>query len=180
MVCAMAKRLQKSEWIDFGLSQLAGSGPAVLRADPLCKALGVSRGSFYWHFENLEAFHLALLGAWEKRTADAMDTVAAFPVDQQLGGLMQIAGQDGQALETAIRAWAASSGPVADAVARIDQVRVDFLMAIFRALGMEEDTAIARARFIYAASLGRMVSRLPDPNIAPKHLAEIAALLTRA
>ncbi len=51
----MADQLSAKDWLDQGLKTLAESGYTALKAEPLAKAMGVSRGSFYWHFADVEA-----------------------------------------------------------------------------------------------------------------------------
>ena len=60
----MADQLSAQDWIDEGLKALVKSGFTALKAEPLAKALGVSRGSFYWHFKDIDAFHAAILKRW--------------------------------------------------------------------------------------------------------------------
>ena len=48
-------RTPRERWIEAGLQALAAGGPDAVRIDPLAKALGVTRGGFYWHFENRDA-----------------------------------------------------------------------------------------------------------------------------
>ena len=50
----MRKRLSAQDWIAFALSTLAREGFAALKADVLARKRGVSRGSFYWHFDDNE------------------------------------------------------------------------------------------------------------------------------
>ena len=49
-------RTPRSTWIDAGLAALASGGPDAVRVDLLAKTLGVTRGGFYWHFENRGVF----------------------------------------------------------------------------------------------------------------------------
>ena len=71
-------RTPRSTWIDAGLAALASGGPDAVRVDLLAKTLGVTRGGFYWHFENRGVFLDALLDAWEHRsTDDVLDRVEA-------------------------------------------------------------------------------------------------------
>ena len=53
----MSDQLSAKDWVDQGLKALASSGFTALKAEPLAKALRVSRGSFYWHFADIAAFH---------------------------------------------------------------------------------------------------------------------------
>src|SRR5579859_8215679 len=62
----MADQLSASDWLDQGIRTLAQDGFTALKAEPLAKAMGVSRGSFYWHFADVEAFHAAILKHWRE------------------------------------------------------------------------------------------------------------------
>ena len=57
----MGDQLTAKDWLDQGLKTLAKSGFTALKAEPLAKTMGVSRGSFYWHFADIGAFHAAIL-----------------------------------------------------------------------------------------------------------------------
>src|SRR5579883_2713534 len=72
MVTAMTDQLSAQDWIDQGLKTLATRGFGALKAEPLAKAMGVSRGSFYWHFADIGAFHAAILKAWREVAAEAI------------------------------------------------------------------------------------------------------------
>ena len=41
----MSERLSADDWVKAGLKALAADGFTALKADPLAKALGISRGS---------------------------------------------------------------------------------------------------------------------------------------
>src|SRR5260221_506109 len=66
----MTDQLSARDWLDQGLKALAASGHAALKAEPLAKAMGVSRGSFYWHFADIGAFHAAILKQWREGAAE--------------------------------------------------------------------------------------------------------------
>src|SRR3954469_11716160 len=54
-------QLSAKDWLDQGLKTLAEKGFTALKAEPLAKQMGVSRGSFYWHFADIGAFHARVL-----------------------------------------------------------------------------------------------------------------------
>src|SRR5271170_6272302 len=66
----MTDQLSARDWLDRGLKVLAEQGFTALKAEPLAKAMGVSRGSFYWHFADVEAFHAAILRHWREVAAE--------------------------------------------------------------------------------------------------------------
>src|SRR6266568_671479 len=68
----MGDQLSAQDWVNQGLKTLAKSGFTALKAEPLAKAMGVSRGSFYWHFADISAFHAAILKHWREIAAEAI------------------------------------------------------------------------------------------------------------
>src|SRR6185312_1050876 len=87
----MADQLSAQDWVDQGFRTLAGQVFCALKAEPLAKAMGVSRGSFYWHFADIDAFHAAILKAWRAVAAEAIisDIEAASAGDDPLAILLR-------------------------------------------------------------------------------------------
>src|SRR5215467_199261 len=67
---AAPTRTPRNTWIKEGLRALAAGGPDAVRIEPLAKALGVTRGGFYWHFDDRQALLDELLDAWERIAVD--------------------------------------------------------------------------------------------------------------
>src|SRR5436305_15168676 len=74
MVHAMGTgtRLSAEAWVDFALKTLARQGAEALKADILARKLKVSRGSFYWHFVSLGAFHARVIARWRESATEAI------------------------------------------------------------------------------------------------------------
>jgi AcrR family transcriptional regulator len=66
----MNDQLTAKDWLDQGLKTLADQGFTALKAEPLSRAMGVSRGSFYWHFADIAAYHAAILSHWRDVAAE--------------------------------------------------------------------------------------------------------------
>ncbi len=176
----MADRLTKTGWLDHGLKVLAASGFGGLKAEPLAAALGVSRGSFYWHFHDIAEFHAQLLGRWRTRTTDWVikDLEQGASGSKRLQRLMRMALSSDDRLERAVRAWASHSAGIADAVAGVDQARIQYLTRLLHLAGVPADRAPARAAFLYWAYLGRlMVSGDDARTLAVADIDAIAMLL---
>src|SRR5882672_4359513 len=67
---AAPTRTPRSTWIEAGLRALAAGGPDAVRIEPLAKALGVTRGGFYWHFADRDALLREMLDTWERAATD--------------------------------------------------------------------------------------------------------------
>ncbi len=68
----MTRRLTAQDWVDFALATLAQEGFHALKADILARRLAVSRGSFYWHFADLDAFHARVIEHWRQTATEAV------------------------------------------------------------------------------------------------------------
>ena len=84
----MSDQLSAQDWLDQGLKTLAKNGFTALKAEPLAKAMGVSRGSFYWHFADIGAFHAAILTALarDRRRADHRQCRGRLGTRRSAGG----------------------------------------------------------------------------------------------
>jgi AcrR family transcriptional regulator len=176
-------RLSKNDWLKAGLGMLASSGVQSLKAEVLAKSLGVSRGSFYWHFTDVAAFHAALLTAWEEiATYDIIQAVESEGGDAiaKLRRLARLVFSYGGSLERQIRAWAAQASHAAEAQDRVDQQRLAYVVKLLTSTGQTDEEAALRARVMYLALLGQYVvgpsrglnasdaERFVDVLVAPK------------
>src|ERR1051325_11082310 len=57
-------RLDAEAWVAAAFDALAEGGVDAVRVEPLAKALGITKGSFYWHFADRRALLDAMLTAW--------------------------------------------------------------------------------------------------------------------
>ena len=162
----MTDQLSAKDWLDQGLKALAQHGFTALKAEPLAKAMGVSRGSFYWHFNNVEAFHAAVLKHWREVAAEQIiaDVEAAAGNHNPLPLLLRRVFGERLALENAVRSWATVDPAARAAVQAIDRRRLAYIESLFRASGLSPDVACARAQILYWAFLGFARSDKPLPR----------------
>ena len=151
-------RLSPDSWIQAGFDALIAQGPSALKAEALARGLKTTKGSFYWHFKDVPAFHEAMLSRWEEdsraRFHNALNVDDA-PV-QRLRHVSQVVEKEdvseaGNALEPAIRAWAHGNEKVSAAVQRVDSLRMQELTRLLGELGLSNPEL---SRIIYAANLG--------------------------
>jgi AcrR family transcriptional regulator len=144
----MTEQLTADDWIKQGLKALARDGFTALKADPLAKAMGVSRGSFYWHFADLGAFHAALLKRWREIAAEQIIADVETDSDEPLKALLRRTFGARLELERAVRNWAAFD---------------DYIEELLKKRGFEAATARARAQILYWTFLGFALSGPPLP-----------------
>lgn len=148
-------RLTQEAWLQAGFEALKEHGARALKAEPLARRVGMTKGSFYWHFADVPAFHKALLVQWEAMAIRQI--VTALATEYTPTGRLRRMGQviadkpEGAAIEPAIRAWAKADEAAAKAVARVDEARLDYLRDLLSETGIENPEM---ARIIYAASIG--------------------------
>ncbi|KAJ55838.1 hypothetical protein ACMU_08680 [Actibacterium mucosum KCTC 23349] len=158
----MANRLTSQDWITHGFEVLKAQGHEGLKADRMARALKVSRGSFYWHFADLDAFHLALIKGWSAAITEAqIADLATLPADAQLETLIARVLTNPQRLEAAIRRWAGADARVADAVAQVDTLRIGYLRELLQGHGLPPAAALSRAQFINWGYVGFALAPLP-------------------
>ena len=156
----MDDRLSKSDWVRHGLRVLEREGAQALKAAPLADQLGVSRGSFYWHFKDIKDYRAHVLSAWRESMTDrvihVLEAEGAEP--ERLLHLLQRAFVTRGGLERAIRSWASTDKAVARAVAAVDAQRVSYIAQLLGAAGVAKRVALHRASVLNWAYLGRAVA----------------------
>jgi AcrR family transcriptional regulator len=144
--------------------------------------MGVSRGSFYWHFADIGAFHAAILAHWRDVAAEQViaNLEAASGTANPLPLLLRQAFSSRPALENAVRTWASVDPKARAAVQAIDRRRLNYVENLFRANGLSPAAARARAQILYWAFLGFALSEQPLPKAKQAAvLDELLALAAR-
>jgi len=159
----MTEQLSAEDWIKQGLKALARDGFTALKADPLAKAMGVSRGSFYWHFADLGAFHAAVLKRWREIAAEQIIADVEATSDEPLEALLRRSFGARLDLERAVRNWSAFDAAAQGAVRAIDRRRIDYIETLLEKRGLARATAQARAQILYWTFLGFALSGPPVP-----------------
>ncbi len=182
----MQGKLTKLDWLQAGFRALTEQGPQALKAEPLAKSIGVSKGSFYWHFKDIPDFKSAMIQHWKQAaTADVIAQIEAGssnPTEKILAlahhsTALPRAEYGGPASESAIRDWARFEPDIAKIMAEIDAKRLAFTASLFEAAGQEKSQASQSARLLYSALIGLQILA-PAKLAAPqKELAALAALL---
>jgi AcrR family transcriptional regulator len=154
----LERRLSAADWVRAGLRTLGDSGAGALKADSLAKALKVSRGSFYWHFADIGAFHQAVLERWRAIAYENIVEELKGSPRERLRNLLMRAFRADSPLERAVRAWATSDSKARAMVVEIDAKRRDYLQRLLIEAGIDATRAEARARILYWAYLGNVLA----------------------
>jgi len=173
--------LDADAWIEAAFDVLAEGGIDAVRIDPLAKRLGVTRGSFYWHFKDREALHKAMLKEWRKRASyrvgSRIDSQTSAP-DERLRQNLALPkasprSKRAAAIELSIRLWARRDEEAAKAVLHIDHVRLNYYAKLYVEMGHTPEQARGRAFLFYAALMAQAYIVTDDETDIGDHLAEM-------
>ena len=143
-------RLNQQEWLAASLEVLSREGKAKLRIEKLANKIGVTKGSFYWHFRNRKEFvkRLAEYWAWwsTEPVIEAVENVSGDASKRLLVLMEGLAVKDYGKYDLAMRAWAAQEPQVARIVREVDKRRLSFVRSLFLEMGFRGKELEMRAR----------------------------------
>lgn len=163
----LTPNLSAADWSRAALDSIAEGGVEQVTVEGLARHLGVTKGSFYWHFADRGALVVSALDLWEQLgTLDIIDRLQRVRDPKaRLRALFATAfgdlvdGPADAALMARIDDPAV--GPV---VRRVTAARVAFLDEVYRELGMSPTRAAARARIAYSTYVGHLQVRRSMPG----------------
>jgi AcrR family transcriptional regulator len=163
-----ASRLTVDDWIRAGYAILAGEGTKALKIDRLCERLGVTKGSFYWHFDGMPQYRTALIATWgELRDEDrrSFDDMGDLEPRERLARMMSaLVSPRHWTLERAMREWARLDESVAASVRASDRRVLAAVRQAFLDYGFDADDADLRANVVFAAGIGFLHLSGPTPG----------------
>lgn len=161
----MVERLDRERWIDAALAALEQGGPEAVAIVPLARALGVSRGSFYWHFDGREELLVAALERWQREhVTNVLDELASIA---DPGERLRVLFTRAMSKPPSILAQllASDEPAVREVVRRSAKLRMDFLAGAYRELGLTPAPARRRALAAYAVYVGVAQMMLSEPAL---------------
>lgn len=154
-------QLDRSAWVQAATEVLAEEGISGLRVEVLAKRLKVTKGSFYWHFQDRRDLLMAVLQVWkEGRIRDIVKQTRAEPGRelQQIYHVIDVystsRSRRGAMIELAVRDWARRDSDAAAIVAEVDDWRLRCARELFLACGVPMEEASSRCMLLYAYVFG--------------------------
>ncbi|MBI9049148.1 MAG: TetR/AcrR family transcriptional regulator [Anaerolineaceae bacterium] len=149
-------RISKNDWLEIGLLTLSTEGVQGLTIDALTRKLSVTKGSFYHHFKNYEAYKNGLLEFWNEQYTER---IVAFSENYQdesqiFSRFVSIISSESPAVEIAIRAWAFQDEQVQAYVQQTDQLRIAFAQQWFQKTLLDAEKAKTHAVLLNAVLIG--------------------------
>jgi len=165
--------LSQEDWLSSALESLNERGVDAVKVLPLSKKLGVTRGSFYWHFDDREQLLRQMLEYWERELTDEVITAAgalAAPSEEKLRYVIHNVLLYRQTrYDTAISAWGMFDAGAAQSMKRVLRKRMRFVAGLLEDLGFSKEDATLRARFLVGFML---VDAAMIPRATAKKTAE--------
>ena len=163
-------RLSTDDWAQAALDLIAEQGVAAVAVEPLARRLGVTKGSFYWHFPSRDALLQAALERWESVEQEALFGALERITDphERLRNLIQMVAVEIQSHAIYSALLQALDPPIVQPViGRVSERRLQYLTSAFCQVGFEEAKAKHRARLAYSAYVGflQLSSQLPQSRL---------------
>ena len=171
----MDRDLGRDDWLQAARLALLHGGVEAVRVEKLARNLGVTKGSFYWHFKDRDELLELLLREWESEAQEILSQMGRESRRERIHGLVRLLEQRARLSEkgkvpsdAAIFAWASVDPWVARRVNKAEEERIALLRDF---LGGHD-----RMELFYLVWLGFVArgQRVPESR---KRFPEIARLL---
>jgi AcrR family transcriptional regulator len=177
-------RLTRNDWLDAAFNAVVEGGFDHVRVLALAETLGVTRGSFYWHFADHAELISALLNRWveqEKASDQLLQTAATGNPEADLDQLLDVAMAHGgvdlenMRFELALRGLGRRDPAVATLLLAVDQMRLQLFESKFQRLTGDPKVAADLAALFYLAIVGsnQALSRPDNPPQTKDYLRRI-------
>lgn len=163
-------RLTAADWEEGALAVLAEGGVAAVAVESLARRLGVTKGSFYWHFATREALLQAALERWER--SDEQDVIAQVeavsdPRERVRELVRQVSHKRPSHAVFAALLKALDQPLIRPVVERVSQRRLEFVTEALRQAGFDASAAANRGRLAWSAYVGFVqLSQIGQPRMS--------------
>ena len=163
----MKKKLTKEQWLDKALQIINREGFGTLKIDRLVRVMGVTKGSFYWHFESKQDFITNLVEYWGKKFTDTViersKKFEGNPSECLLELMLFITNNQLAQYDFAIHALAQNEPDSFSLIKKVLEKRFEFVATLFSAMGFNRDEVNLRSRATVMFMTQEQNSLLKDP-----------------
>ena len=158
-------KLNRDSWLRHALEIFRDEGIQSVTIKRLAADLGVTKGSFYWHFRDLADLHQCLLDYWLWNYNESLHATRKYlegdPSDGLLAAMMKVREAGLDKYELALRAWAEQEPRVKKVVMKAYRSRIEFVSSFFRRLGFKGKDVEIRTRLLLCYMSW-------EPNLVPR------------
>lgn len=149
--------LTPKDWEQAALELIAQKGVSGLAVEPLARQLGITKGSFYWHFPGRKELLEAALQRWERQDEENLQK-SLKAKDEPRARLEHFIWQTTrQTLTHQIHLALCATRDndiIAPVLQRVTNRRIGFLAKALQELGFDDQAAEKRATLMYSAYVG--------------------------
>ena len=153
-----APKADREVWLTAALEDLRERGVDGIKIVPLANRLGLTSGSFYWHFKNVQDLLDSVLDHWEHHLTDHIvadaQTFDGPSEDRNLNLMLQVIREDAAVPDHAISVWAKSDAMAHLTYLRTVQKRFEFAKWMFEQAGFTPEEAQTRGRLMVTSLMG--------------------------
>lgn len=164
------QNLTGQDWAEAALDAIASGGIEAVAVEPLARKLGVTKGSFYWHYPNRDALVARALEVWEHHeTVEMIGHAEQEPHPRErLHTLFRTAANTDQRSERILLALSGSRHePARACVRRVAEAWRAYIEGCYRGLGLDVAAAQHWATFAYSTYIGTVRMRRDNPDVLP-------------
>jgi len=177
--------LQPNDWILAGYARLSAEGIEAVRVEVLARELRVSKGSFYWHFQDREELLAKMLAHWESEELGWLESVSSgnHSAAARWARFVERFGEPERArLLIAFHSWARHDTKVAARIAGLESKRSRFIAEVLQDIGLTRSAAESWSELAQYACLGWLDRATRDAGSASgnQNLGNILSELIRA
>ena len=170
------KHFDRSVWLEKALDVLFSHGISQVKVEILARELDVTKGSFYWHFKNRDELLHGVVDWWRDNQIAFLENLDHRGLGNPAGLIKAVIGfthhTDDSRHDVAMREFARFDAYAVEAVAEIDQRRIDYLSTLFRAAKFDAAESSLRARALYFYQVGEYTTSLNIDSDLRDELAE--------
>ena len=164
------KRLRKFQWLDKSLRALPRFEGKKLTIDTLCEVLGVTKGSFYAHFDTWDDFITQLMVHYDEHSTQVvikeLEEIRNLHANQRLAKLIDIIRRDRlERWESAIRLLAAQEPAANKILRKVLKSRYEYVKSLFQELGYRGEELEIRTNIFVVYFFTRASVTLPQTKI---------------
>lgn len=171
----LRERLSREDWIDGAITFLSTHGVDSLRLDTLAARLGVTKGSFYYHFASRDELIEAVLSRWHSGISSEVTRVVVAregaPLDRLRKLITMVFADEGEVpggpFEMTLRGWARRNVRVREIMQHVDASRIAEIQAFYLEAGVSRElaTAFAVIHITFITGSGMMLAEAGPEEI---------------
>lgn len=165
-------RRSREDWLESGIKILGEAGVNGLTIERMAAEMSLTKGSFYHHFRSMDDFKRQLVAYWATQYLSISTDLPDNPRERirLLDRIMSEAFNPITEPEMAVRAWAQQAEWVGNYVQKVDAVRHEFVLRVFKSVSVNEEEAQLMADVLFTMLIGS-ISILP--RMSPARVQDI-------